>query len=935
MKQKFKRNASVILATTLAATLMPTSAFAVSSNTMLTIPTVNKDKEYKNLANEEAPVLQIKLRDNLSFSSGDKLTLTFENAEWLFDSGVDMGKDQYFKRVTDAQVVPYQNQIIDGKKFLNDSFQSIVNDVASSVYTLDQAKSLVKTEINKIDSNQFPYSLSTVSDEISKAGEYGNDALYDLVKKYIDKLDNVKDTTALNSLKNELVADSISNLTSVSSTYNRIGVDYITRTESAKKVIVNVNTLIGGDPLGVGNGSQSGAFVENGYLRIPLNIKATGGQVKVNITSTNGKVSESSVIVANAFTEGNIYVSTKPASDKAFTGILNVDKMVISETGFGKLEEGEYELKLLSSNYFDLDVTDAKITSVVTKADLYPVGGNPSRENDPKELEAATIRFKITEASKNAQSSLGSIIIEGIKIASTRDSQLGDVNLRYTLYKVGTNSNIHGSGDAKINESYTVGKYSNFTVKFDKTKTEIPTLFTGRLETETPEVSIKHNSSEFDKNQKVVEVVFEELVNAAWISNRRTDFIVPEGVKIIAATVKTNDQIAYQDGAYKENTYSVCVSHESTNNLKGHGPVDEALRLDENILSIQGLKIKDKEKGKLTMNIWVSIDPNYNDDKVTLTATGPSLAEDMEVVVANVMDPVTVSFDTKEVKIGYQDIILSDVTIKENFPGALKNGELVIFPETTLEGSQFTKGTQIEATGDIKIPKRGVTVSKGSIVVDITRSSYKEASTIKLTNVGITINRIPAEGYYSLNIGGSAVIQNDSAQKILPDGFFRTDHFEYEKFMNIITAAPDKDGIYTTEVKLSIGSKDAVVGGKDAKAVMDVAPYIENSRTMIPVRAISELFQAVVSWDQYTNTATVYTRDRVIQLVLGEKVMTVNGTVVPMDTPSISKDGRMFVPIAFIANALGVSYGWNDSTKTAVFNPEEETRASKDYQIFN
>ena len=57
------------------------------------------------------------------------------------------------------------------------------------------------------------------------------------------------------------------------------------------------------------------------------------------------------------------------------------------------------------------------------------------------------------------------------------------------------------------------------------------------------------------------------------------------------------------------------------------------------------------------------------------------------------------------------------------------------------------------------------------------------------------------------------------------------------------------------EIIMPIGSKTCTVNGKPF--AMDVAPYIENGRTMIPARYVSELFGQSIQWVAETRTAAV------------------------------------------------------------------------------
>jgi len=61
------------------------------------------------------------------------------------------------------------------------------------------------------------------------------------------------------------------------------------------------------------------------------------------------------------------------------------------------------------------------------------------------------------------------------------------------------------------------------------------------------------------------------------------------------------------------------------------------------------------------------------------------------------------------------------------------------------------------------------------------------------------------------------------------------------------------EGTITTYV--NIDSTKMIVNGK--VITLDVAPKIENNRTMVPLRAIAEALGAEVQWDNYTKTVTI------------------------------------------------------------------------------
>ncbi len=101
----------------------------------------------------------------------------------------------------------------------------------------------------------------------------------------------------------------------------------------------------------------------------------------------------------------------------------------------------------------------------------------------------------------------------------------------------------------------------------------------------------------------------------------------------------------------------------------------------------------------------------------------------------------------------------------------------------------------------------------------------------------------------------------------------------------------------------------------------DAKPYYdENSRIMIPVRFVSEELGATVTWNDKTQTATI-SKDHVsIDVPIGSNTITVTeygaGATVQMDTTAVLKDGRTYVPIRYVAEALGAYVDYADAFRT-------------------
>ena len=114
--------------------------------------------------------------------------------------------------------------------------------------------------------------------------------------------------------------------------------------------------------------------------------------------------------------------------------------------------------------------------------------------------------------------------------------------------------------------------------------------------------------------------------------------------------------------------------------------------------------------------------------------------------------------------------------------------------------------------------------------------------------------------------------------------------------------------------KLTVETGNAVTVKVDSTDVVfpDAQPFVdENGRTQVPIRAVSEMLDCKVDWDDTSKTATITKENGdVVKVTLGSDVLTVNNKLSQMDTTAIIKDDRTFIPVRFVAEALGLEVEW-------------------------
>jgi len=120
----------------------------------------------------------------------------------------------------------------------------------------------------------------------------------------------------------------------------------------------------------------------------------------------------------------------------------------------------------------------------------------------------------------------------------------------------------------------------------------------------------------------------------------------------------------------------------------------------------------------------------------------------------------------------------------------------------------------------------------------------------------------------------------------------------------------------TLTMRLQIGSR--IVWVNREKIEYEAALFIQNSRTMVPIRIIAEnlLCGAQVEWDPVKQTVSIKTEDLRIILQVGKSVANVNGKQILLDAPPTIRNGRTFLPLRFISENLGAEVEWNGKTQT-------------------
>ena len=199
----------------------------------------------------------------------------------------------------------------------------------------------------------------------------------------------------------------------------------------------------------------------------------------------------------------------------------------------------------------------------------------------------------------------------------------------------------------------------------------------------------------------------------------------------------------------------------------------------------------------------------------------------------------------------------------------------------------------------------GITAPKadnGSIGI-----SQKEAS----AGTTIIVSLTPAEGYKA----GTLTVTDKNGNKLTLKSAgenkytFTMPNSAVDIKANFVKADGSSTVDPKTAIIMQIGNKSVNAYGKTIAS--DVAPLIINSRTMVPIRIVTETLGGSADWNDKAQVVTLNINGKTITMKIG--VVLEKYGVAPLII-----DNRTYVPIRFVAEELGATVDWNADTQEIV-----------------
>ncbi len=624
-----------------------------------------------------------------------------------------------------------------------------------------------------------------------------------------------------------------------------------------------------------------------------------GKQAKVTVESDDITISNGSDLTYASVESKGIKASVKDTVDVAPEEMVELKELKIEPAvgdNIGAIIKTDGKLKLKLSSGFEF---------AGKKTDLKFSVGNPTIDS----FEDDEIVMNIGDTVRAADV----LKITGLKVEATSA-------------KAGAVATLKVYADGNDTVSVEVAKVVDSAVVMSVDKdADVPVIYSG--------VNVKNTGITSSSDHEALEVTVKETFPGAWDDAKDFTFKLPQGVyiadvqSISADNMQVDNVQTWFEGAYDKGDY-------------------ETLTFKRRTWTETDPSKKDKAELKFTLVLVA--DPNFEGD-VTLTLTGDALKE-QKVTVAKFVKPFTVEAKQNDMQIDYRNTkVPTDVVIKEAEAGLWdKNVTFAL----SLDKINFDDDAKVTVDDKSGLKVKDAKTTKGVVTFKVDSKSDDKPAEVTVSGLTLFMDRNLPAGAYDLDVFSPVMLGADNGSResvadkkgtIEDNGFLSQDIFGKSTskrvvadvnddfysttakagFVNIITAGREDTDSFTTKVVVPVGEKYIVSG--ENKVEIDVPAYINaNGYTMLPLRAVAVALGINtnnVLWDQNTRTATIMYGSKIINMTYGQKVVYVNGAMIPATASVEIKDNRMFLGMRDLGNALGVTdITWDQATKTATLN---------------
>ncbi|WP_418402644.1 copper amine oxidase N-terminal domain-containing protein [Anaerotignum lactatifermentans] len=710
-------------------------------------------------------------------------------------------------------------------------------------------------------------------------------------------------------------------------------------------------SVYAGEETATANGIRTITFTDAGLdgADVVLKVPSVAGQNDADeITVTlEGKLDRGAVLAIGLDT-----VMDKISKGK--TATISVDSDDIRITNGDDLVYASVESKGIKASVKDtVDIATEEVATLKEIKVEPAVGSNFAALITDEQVAKAELKLKLPSGYEFTAKT--DVQVNGTDVDFTNDDdeiviKVSELNRNEDVWKItgleveATSAKAGATGLVKISltgsdtvsvEAIKVVDY-NVVMSVDEDE-DVPVIYSG--------VNVDNDGITDDSDHESLEVTIEETFAGAWNNSKDFTLSVPEGVYITAVKSPAFDNDG-EDGAFNEEEWFEAAYEEGdyvdlTFKRRGWAETDPN---------------KNHDPAELTFALELVADPNFEGD-VVLKLTGDAVDE-QEVTVAKFVKPFVVEAQQNDMQIDYRNTeIPTSVVIKEAEAGLWDKGTVftleldkINFDDEGTIAIDDKSGLEVK-DNEVKLDTR--TYDNDVIYFTVDSRSDDEAATVTISGLQLYMDRSLPAGAYDLDVysptmlgaardvadpAGTAVAGTgylgdivlganvNTSDEIGCVGHINDDFYSTTAkagFVNIVTAGREDTESFTTKVVVPVGESYLISG--ENKVTIDVPAYINaNGYTMLPLRAVAVALginSNNVLWDQSTRTATIMYGSKIINMTYGQKVVYVNGAMIPATAAVEITNDRMFLGLRDLGNALGVTdITWDGATRTATLN---------------
>ena len=236
--------------------------------------------------------------------------------------------------------------------------------------------------------------------------------------------------------------------------------------------------------------------------------------------------------------------------------------------------------------------------------------------------------------------------------------------------------------------------------------------------------------------------------------------------------------------------------------------------------------------------------------------------------------------------------------------GPVLKNERVVIPLSSFMVCMDYKIVSEDGAGSIVLSNgnREITLTVDSAEAVVDGSSVRLNEAIISENDEIYIDAEDLEQLFSYDIA-----YDDTNNNIV-----LTVRDDTPKPVKVILPPEDTDMEQPRTVRVFVGDELKIEVDDRPVIFEDAMPFIASSdRTQVPIRALAEMMNCRVEWNQQTQEVTVTDTDGTdIKIKIGSNMLTAGEQEIEMDTEAVVIENRAYLPLRFVSDAMGLNVFW-------------------------